>query len=458
MDSSNSITISGFNSTDLNIINKPKKTGPYGLTGIMNTGNTCYMNSAIQALSHNYPLTSYLFSEETAILKTLLKNAPKIFKTDKKFALNNANTIVPLDLRQKIHSDNYRPELLAEDEVAMIYNHTITYQLLKLLRFMWGNNTVVIPTSFKKIFCEARNKFFFGDEQHDAEEAYSCILQQMQEELAECRNIKFKTTETVQEFMQYRNMISDKVKQCTDPATVQYYKDQYNQKKKEMPNESLTVESFREMKKYYGDSYSQITHIFSGFLHSSIKCPDNLCGYVSNKFESFLHLTLEIPTKLAGPVSIIDCLKDYCKEEALDDDNLWKCDGCKNNVRIIKNLSIWKSPPVLVIQLKRFKQNNFGRVVKDQRLVHYPLDNFDISCAISPSQVNTVGCTKYKLQCITNHSGIRDGGHYYTYCLESDTNQWYEFNDADVKKISTSKIITSTAYLLFYIREDMIVK
>ena len=40
---------------------KPK-TGPRGVCGLSNLGNTCFMNSALQCMSNTEPLTSYFLS------------------------------------------------------------------------------------------------------------------------------------------------------------------------------------------------------------------------------------------------------------------------------------------------------------------------------------------------------------------------------------------------------------
>lgn len=439
--------------------NQPNKI--YGLTGIVNTGNTCYMNSAIQALSHNYPLTSYLFHNKEKIYEILKTNARKILKDTHNFKLDNPHTIVSMELRRKIHDENYHPNMLTKEEEIIVYNHTITVQLIRLLENMWAKNCTIIPTSFRKIFSEARNKFFFGYEQHDAEEAYSCILQKMQEELAENKNVKFKTTRlTVQDFLQYKNEITQKIQQAKTTEEKLELLELYKKKKREMPEECLMVEAFREMKKYYGTAYSRVTEIFSGFLHSSINCPERDCGYSSHKFEAFLHLSLPMPTKDPDgknlyALDINDCLTEYCKQEVLDEKNLWMCEGCNKKVKGIKKLDIWTAPPVLVIQFKRF---GIQRISKDGRFIRYPVEHFDISHIISPVQKDPTKCYMYRLQCIVNHRGNMYGGHYYTYCLDEDSNKWFEFNDEHVVEIPCSHIITNTAYLLFYIREDLIDK
>lgn len=434
----------------------------YGLSGIVNTHNTCYMNSALQAFSHNYPLTSYLLGKKDEIHQILGNNARKIFKDNNAFKLETVNSIVPLELRKKIQDPNYNVSMLDQEEFNIMLNHTMTAQLIKLLDHMWAKNCVVIPTSFRKIFSEARDKFFFGYEQHDAEEAYSCILQQIQEELSEEKNIKFKTNkQSVQDFLQFKNDITSKIQLASNNDEKKLLLDVYKQKKKEMPTESLNIEAFREMKKYYGTSYSRVTEIFSGFLHSSINCPNATCGYSSNKFDAFLHLSLPIPVRnvsimgTGSMLNIMDCMKEYCKEEALDDQNLWFCDGCKNKVKGIKKLQLWTAPPVLVIQLKRF---GISRRSKDNRLITYPTEHFDISSMISPIKIDATKCNMYRLQCVINHTGSLSGGHYYTYCLDEDSGKWFEFNDKEVSEISKNVIVTHTAYLLFYIREDLINK
>jgi ubiquitin C-terminal hydrolase len=426
----------------------------YGLSGILNNGNSCYMNSAIQALCHNYPLTNYLFNKKEKILSILVKNARKIFKDSEQFKIECQSSSIPMELRKKIQNPEYRPEMLTQNEVTIILNNTITVQLIRLFEHMWAQNCIIIPTSFRKIFCEARNKFFYGYKQHDAEEAYSCIIQKMQEELAEEKLVRFRITKTsVKNFLQFRNEISNKMKLAQTIEEKTKLLEIYDKKKKEMPVENMVVEAFREMSKYYGSSYSRITGIFSGFMHSSIICPSIECRHSSNKFEPFLHLSLPIPTSDKSDLVIEDCIREYCKEEILDEQNMWLCGGCGQRVKGIKKLQLWIVPPVLVIQLKRFINSQLS---KDNRLVQFSIENFDVSSMISPIQLDQSKCYQYRLHCVINHIGHLDCGHYYTYCMDEDSGKWFEFNDTMVHEISRDIVVSNNAYLLFYIRKDLI--
>ncbi|QTF49231.1 putative ubiquitin-specific protease [Acanthamoeba polyphaga mimivirus] len=441
----------------LQSINKSVDNGSkntHGITGIMNLGNTCYMNSALQALSHNYLLINYLFMNKKQIIRTLLTNARKIFKDCDNFKTESTISPIPLELRKKIQSENYHLSMLTVEDVNILLNNTITAQIIRLFECMWKNNCVVVPTSFRKVFGEVRDKFFFGYEQHDAEEAYSCIIQKMQEELAEKRTIRFKTTRhSVGEYIKYMNDVKEKVSCLPNGKEKDIVMNKFKQIKKQMPRESLTAESFREMKKYYEQGYSYITEIFSGYVHSSICCPNTSCGFTNDRFDAFTHLSLSIPVKnMYEQLNVYDCLREYFSQETLDADNLWNCEGCHEKVQAIKKTKLWTTPYVLVIQFKRF---GMTRIAKDNRFINYPMDELDVSSVICSQQFEDSVQTKYKLQCVINHHGGLNNGHYFTYSKIENTGEWYEFNDTYTGKVADNHIVNQNAYILFYIRSDL---
>ena len=434
---------------------EPKKERIRGLTGITNTGNTCYMNSALQALSHNYPLTKFLFMNEKENQKIIIKNTKKVVEGLSMFDPKNKANFVPIELRNKIADDNFNPDTLTESEINYVYNASITGQLTRLLKQMWAVNCDVVPISFRLIFSEVRNKFFFSNIQHDAEEAYSCIIQKMQEELAVSQHVKFEThVKTVNVFIARKNNIARKIPRANNAQRLRLQKE-YMSLVKNMPKEALIMEAFRNMKRYYTNNHSQITEIFTGFCASSTRCPKESCNHSSYKFEPFLHLPLSIPAKGSNDnkITIMDCLDTFCKEEKLDANNMWKCDGCGDNVQAILKTQLWSAPPILVVQLKRF---GYLQARKDNRLIDYPLDDFDISSMIMEENKDPSKCYKYRLQSVVNHTGGLHGGHYYSFCMDEDTGKWFCYNDAMVQEININKIVTPTAYLLFFMRKNLI--
>lgn len=61
----------------------------------------------------------------------------------------------------------------------------------------------------------------------------------------------------------------------------------------------------------------------------------------------------------------------------------------------------------------------------------------------------------YDLYAVSNHVGNLMYGHYTAYCKNLLTEKWYNYNDASVSLLdSTSEIVSSAAYVLYYKRRD----
>ena len=176
------------------------------------------------------------------------------------------------------------------------------------------------------------------------------------------------------------------------------------------------------------------------------------------KLPTFNNKLEKIPLNIGKEISLYDCLNLFNSEEILDGDNEWYCNICKKHRDVNKKMDIFKTPYYLIIQLKRFKQDdeigsrsifNIFNSSKNSTFVDFPINNFDLSKYIL-SKTNQG--TKYDLIGVVNHYGGSSFGHYTAYCLNG--NQWIEYNDESVSKISENNVISNAAYVLFYKRNN----
>ena len=152
--------------------------------------------------------------------------------------------------------------------------------------------------------------------------------------------------------------------------------------------------------------------------------------------------------KNEAELNLLDLLENFGKKEKLTEENKWFCPKCKKEQLAEKKIEIFTIPEILILHLKRFKNN-----LKLGNLVNFPIENLDMEKYIIYNE-KKVNNNLYDLFAVANHYGGLNGGHYISYCKNFLNNKWFEFNDSFISEIHQKKIVSSSAYLLFYKRKN----
>ena len=171
-------------------------------------------------------------------------------------------------------------------------------------------------------------------------------------------------------------------------------------------------------------------------------------------------------------VSLDQCFQTFTKPERLDEHNMWYCSRCKEHVRAMKTMELWRLPDILVVHLKRFEFKHTLRRDKLDTLVSFPLDGLDMSkhCASTQSGDNPFVednvPAQYDLFAVINHYGRMGFGHYTAFARRWDEHgmldDWALFDDSSVRSVGDGRgrdmrgggIVSSAAYVLFYRRRN----
>lgn len=334
-----------------------------GLSGLTNLGNTCFMNSALQCLSHCYELNDFL------------------------------------------NTGTYKKKLNKKAESLILLEWD------KLRTLLWSENCIISPGGFlssvQKVAKIKDKSIFTGFAQNDLTEFVIFVI--------DC----------------FHTAISREVNMTiTGDALTE--------------TDKLAKKCFEMKKMMYKKEYSEFLNLFYGTHVSKIETENG--EYINATPEPFLLLDLPLPTetlKNNKPCTLKECLDNYTEVEILDGDNMYFNDNTGKKEVAKKQLLFWSLPEILIITLKRYSNS----VNKNQAIVHFPLENMDMSSYI-------VGYDKfsynYDLCGICNHSGGVFGGHYTAY-VKNANGKWYHFNDPNVVEVNdTTKLISPKSYCLFY--------
>jgi ubiquitin C-terminal hydrolase len=325
-----------------------------GLCGIANIGNTCWISSILQCLSHTNVLKDYFLS-----------NAYK----------------------EDINPNRETQHILVE-----------TYK--NLINALWTVEGVINPTPFIKLLGCINEEYLQGG-QHDGQEFLLLLIDEIHKGISYEISLRINGT----------------IKSEID----------------RIERDSLII-----WRNEFKQNYSLIVQELYGQYIATTYC--DLCNHTYFKYDVFNHISLPITEECT---TIYDCFDVFTENEVLDDDNRLMCNNCNQLTNATKNISIWRSPNVLLISFKRFDM--MGN--KIDTMIDYPLEELDLHKYVNGYSKYRA---KYNLYAICNHFGTMDYGHYTAYCKHQDT--WYDYDDTLVNEISFENVVTNNAYILFYVK------
>ena len=136
----------------------------------------------------------------------------------------------------------------------------------------------------------------------------------------------------------------------------------------------------------------------------------------------------------------------HFKPEEIDFERI--CENCHKKSKHIKEVKISRPPEILILSFQRV---NPVTQKKNECVVTFP-QKLNISQFIDP-ELGHNNEPNYTLFAIINHTGRVDYGHYYSLIKFFKKEDWYLFNDSQVKKLEKTEQYYPYAYALFYIKD-----
>lgn len=404
-----------------------------GLSGLSNLGNTCYMNSALQALSNTNTLLAYLIHSESPVKNHLLNRALDLFvEVEEK---KNKNSVEQMDVDMEM--------------IELNAQNTVTRELRLLFKYMWSENCEVRPSRFKKMVGR-KMSIFQGYQQQDSQEFLTVLLDTIHEETRGKAHVQMNLSEEEQQLYDTLDTIYQNKKNC--PRENKDLMRMLNRNilniQIDHPDMYLRVESLRSWKEIVERSYSTINDIFSALIITTIYCTE--CTNQIYSFERSDLMTLCFPQKwMSTTITLEQLLKNSIESESLIGTNQYNCHYCEQKRDVLKNTLIYKFPDKLVILIKKYQ--NIGRsIYKDNTQVIYPHE-LDMTPYIHQSALKYDSRPPtYELYATIRHSGGYGGGHYYAFAKNPINKLWFCYDDSDVYGMTDDEVLQSNSYVLFY--------
>ncbi|EHB10833.1 Ubiquitin carboxyl-terminal hydrolase 49 [Heterocephalus glaber] len=372
-----------------------------GVTGLRNLGNTCYMNSILQVLSHLRKFRECFLNLDPCTTEHLFAQA----------AHRKARLSAP---EPQARSD--RAEACRRDGLCWNGGVSLTF------RVMWSGRWALVSPFAMLHSVWSLIPAFRGYDQQDAQEFLCELLHKVQQELeAEGSTrrilIPFSQRKLTKQVLKVVNTI------------------------------------------FHGQLLSQVTCISCNYKSNTIEPFWDL----SLEFPERYHCIEKGFVPLNQTECLLtEMLAKFTETEALEG-RIYACDQCnskrrKSNPKPLvlsearKQLMIYTLPQVLRLHLKRFRWS--GRNHREKIGVHVAFEQvltMEPYCCRDMLSSLDKETFAYDLSAVVMHHGKGFGsGHYTAYCYNTEGGFWVHCNDSKLNVCSVEEVCKTQAYILFY--------
>ncbi|KAJ8634934.1 hypothetical protein MRB53_009201 [Persea americana] len=174
-----------------------------------------------------------------------------------------------------------------------------------------------------------------------------------------------------------------------------------------------------------------------------------------------------------GISTLIGCLDRFTRPEKLGSDQKFFCQHCKVRQESLKQMSIRKLPLVSCFHIKRFEHSPIRKMSrKVDRYLQFPF-SLDMAPYLSSSILRSrfgnrifnfdgddsetsAESSEFELFAVVTHTGRLDAGHYVTYLRLN--NHWYKCDDAWITQVSENIVRAAQGYMMFYVQKILYYK
>ncbi|OVA04237.1 Ubiquitin carboxyl-terminal hydrolases family 2 [Macleaya cordata] len=392
---------------------------PWGLRGLNNLGNTCFMNSVLQALLHTPPLRNYFLSDRHNSYSCQQKNSNSNIS-------NNANAL------HNVNTNRNNPRLCLACDMDSMFSAVFS-----------GDRTPYSPAKFLYSWWQyAANLASY--EQQDAHEFFISMLDGIHEK-------------------------AEKVQR--KPQNQAY-----------LVGSTGNGDCCIAHRVFSGILRSDVTCTACGFTSTtydpcvdiSLDLEPNQGGstkIASTKSQHACNGDTESMSfsRNCGKSTLMGCLDRFTRPERLGSDQKFFCQQCQVRQESLKQMSIRKLPLVSCFHIKRFEHSSTQKMSrKVDRYLQFPF-SLDMSPYLSSSilrsrfgnrifafdgdepDASTEFSSEFELFAVVTHTGKLDAGHYLTYLRLN--NQWYKCDDAWITQVSENIVRAAQGYMLFYVQK-----